>query len=204
MEPYKELKARFFQRSALTVARDLLGRWLIHDQQSGLVGGRIVETEAYDETDPASHSCHGRTERNAMMFESGGSAYVYRSYGIHWCLNVAVAKPGFGAAVLIRAIEPIVGLAQMAELRGTTHPSCKPRDLCRGPGRLCQALDISGAHNGLDMTTSQLRLVTPRGFRKPETLATPRIGITKAIEAPWRFCIPENRYVSGPSKLNRR
>ena len=204
MEPYKELKADFFRRSAVTVAQELLGRWLIHERPNGLVGGRIVETEAYDETDPASHSCHGRTVRNAMMFEAGGAAYVYRSYGIHWCLNVAVAKQGFGAAVLIRAIEPSVGIEQMQELRASTSPNCKPRDLCRGPGRLCQALAISDAHNGLDMTTGPLSLVTPRGFRKPQTLATPRIGITKAVEAPWRFCIPENRYVSGPSKLNRR
>ncbi|SVD42664.1 uncharacterized protein METZ01_LOCUS395518 [marine metagenome] len=203
MEQYKEVRKAFFNRAALTVAKDLLGRWLIHETPSGLLAGRVVETEAYDETDPASHSCHGRTERNAMMFESGGSAYVYRSYGIHWCLNVAAGPKGFGAAVLIRALEPILGDRDMAHHRATTSPTCSHRDLCRGPGRLCQALGVTAEHNGVSMVTSSLRFVTPRGLRRPESFATPRIGISRAIEAPWRFCIPSNRYVSGSTKLNR-
>ena len=203
MEQYKEVRKAFFNRAALTVAKDLLGRWLIHETPSGLLAGRVVETEAYDETDPASHSCHGRTERNAMMFESGGSAYVYRSYGIHWCLNVAAGPKGFGAAVLIRALEPILGDREMAHHRATTSPTCRHRDLCRGPGRLCQALGVTAEHNGVNMVTSSLRFVTPRGFRRPESFATPRIGISRAVEAPWRFCIPSNRYVSGSTQLNR-
>ena len=203
MIQFKELPKSFFHRPTLRVARDLLGRLLVHQTPSGTMIGRIVETEGYDETDAASHSCHGETERNAMMFEDGGSAYIYRSYGIHWCINVAVGTRGFGAAVLIRALEPLYGADLMAQNRAATSPSCKTRDLCRGPGRLCQAFAITGEQNGSNMRKKPLFIANPSGFRRPESLATPRIGISQAVDAPWRFCIPENRYVSGPAWLNR-
>jgi len=202
MYRFRPTKPAFFLRDAQELGRDLLGRVLLHETPSGTLSAIIVETEAYDETDPASHSCHGRTDRNQMMFEAGGHAYIYRSYGMHWCLNVAAGKPGFGSAVLIRALKPIAGLEHMRKNRQVkSNKLVCDRDLCRGPGRLCQALGLSGTQNGVDMITGTLRFVTPTGFRKPPVLATPRIGISKAIDTPWRFCIPYEPYVSGPKRL---
>lgn len=194
----RPLSASFFLRPAFRVAPDLLGRYLLHKTPEGLCGGIIVETEAYTQSDPASHSCRGKTERNSMMFEAGGKAYVYRSYGVHWCFNVTTGKPGTGAAVLIRAIEPTFGLEQMRERRLRNLSECSNRDLARGPGRLCEALKIDSSHSGDTLLGPPLMLASPKGFRRPLVVHTPRVGITKAVEVPWRFCIPNNAYVSGP------
>ena len=205
MYRFRQLKPAFFRRDVQELAKDLLGRVLLHETTAGTLGAIIVETEAYDETDPAGHSYCGQTTRNQMMFATGGTAYIYRSYGMHWCLNVAAGAAGFGAAVLIRALKPVEGLAIIR--RNRQKNSAKPLsdlDLCRGPGRLCQALSLGAEQNGVNMLEGSLRIVTPSGFRKPKTLATPRIGISKGVDTPWRFCILEEPYVSGPKKLRER
>jgi len=180
--------AAFFDRGAVEVARDLVGARLLVDG----VGGIIVETEAYDHEDPASHSYAGPTPRNASMFGPPGRAYVYRSYGIHWCLNVACDAEGVGAAVLIRALEPTAGLEIMAARRGTEAPAL----LCSGPGRLCQALAVTRAHDGLpfDQPPFELR----RGDRPVAVACGPRIGLSRATERPWRFGLAGSRLLSRP------
>ncbi len=169
----------------IDVARDLLGTTLLVDG----VGGIIVETEAYARDDPASHSFRGPTARNAVMFGAPGHAYVYRSYGIHWCFNiVAGAEPG--SAVLVRALEPTTGLDSMRARRGPAGP----RLLCAGPGRLCQALGLTGVHDGLALDRPPLALL-PRGS-EPAIVAGPRIGIARGVDAPWRFGIAGSRFLS--------
>lgn len=167
----------FFDREVTVVARDLLGVLL----RVGETGGVIVETEAYDGLDPASHSFRGQTARNASMFRGPGHAYVYRSYGIHWCFNATCRA---GSAVLIRAVEPMEGVALMQERRGLSTY----RDLCSGPGRLCQALGITGAMDGVRLDGEAFRL--ERRSRPSGIVAGPRIGISKGVETPWRFCVP--------------
>lgn len=155
------------------------------------VGGRIVEAEAYHHEDPASHSFTGMRPRNATMFGPVGRAYVYRSYGVHWCLNfVAGEEPG--SAVLIRALEPLEGIGLMEERRGLGAP----RLLCSGPGRLTEALGITGADDGLALDAPPFRLLPPD--EKPSVIVGRRIGLTRAIETPWRFGLKGSRYLSRP------
>lgn len=178
-----------FAHPAVDLARDLIGVTLM----VGDAGGLIVETEAYDRTDPASHTFSGPTVRNAVMFGPAGHAYVYRSYGLHWCLNlVGGIEPGQGEAVLIRALEPTTGLAIMRERRGTERAEL----LCSGPGRLTQALGITGTHNGLPLDAPPFRL-EPRQNPVP-ILAGPRIGISKGVDTPWRFGLAGSRALSRP------
>ena len=181
------LGAGFFERDAVAVARDLIGARLLLDG----VGGRIVETEAYDRDDPASHSFGGPTPRNAVMFGPPGRAYVYRIYGLHWCLNLVCAGDPKGA-VLIRALEPTDGLATMAERRGTGDA----RLLCSGPGRLCQALAVGPGHNGLELDRPPFALAARA---RPHALAEgPRIGLSKAADTPWRFGAAGSPFLSKP------
>jgi len=159
------------------------------------VGGRIVETEAYDGADPASHSFRGRTARNAAMFGPPGRAYVYRSYGVHWCLNLVCGSEGDGSAVLVRALEPTQGLQAMCARRGTQDE----RLLCAGPGRLAQALGIDARFDHLPLDVPPFALQPrPRGAPPPALVAGPRIGITKAADVPWRFGEAGSRYLSRP------
>lgn len=179
----------FFQRSVHVVAPELIGAGLYVDG----VGGTIVEVEAYDHEDPAGHGYgNRRTLRNAAMFLPGGHAYVYRSYGIHWCLNLVCGVEGVAEAVLVRALEPKRGLETMRERRGVEEA----RLLCAGPGRLCQALDVTRAHDGLPLDRPPFELVA-RGA-EVEVAVGRRIGITKAAERPWRYGLAGSRYLSRP------
>jgi DNA-3-methyladenine glycosylase len=184
----KRLPRAFFSRSVHEVAPDLIGTTLLVDG----VGGRLVEVEAYHHTDPAAHSFRGPTPRNAVMFGPPGFVYVYRSYGIHWCLNFVCEPKGSASAVLIRAIEPTTGLAAMQRRRGTTDA----RLLCSGPGRLCEALGITGASNGLDLRAPPFEIFARSG--DVQLVAGPRIGITKAADLPWRYGEKGSRYLSKP------
>ena len=184
----KTLTKAFFRRSVHEVAPDLIGAMLLFKG----AGGRIVEVEAYHHTDPAAHSFRGPTARNAVMFGPPGYVYVYRSYGIHWCLNFVCEPKGSASAVLIRALEPTTGLPAMRRRRGLADP----RLLCAGPGRVCQALGITAAHNGLALDELPFRLLA----RTVETavVAGPRIGITKAAEKPWRYGLKDSAFLSKP------
>ena len=184
----KRLTKSFFKRSVHEVAPDLIGATLFVNG----AGGRLVEVEAYHHTDPAAHSFRGPTERNAVMFGPPGYAYVYRSYGIHWCLNLVCEPKGSASAVLIRAIEPTAGLPAMRRRRGMADE----RLLCSGPGRLCEALGITGAHNGLPLDRPPFELFARED--EIEVVAGPRIGITKAAEKPWRFGEKGSRFLSKP------
>jgi DNA-3-methyladenine glycosylase len=178
-----------FSASSLAVARALVGASVFVDG----VGGTIVETEAYDQDDPASHTFAGHTARNAVMFGPPGRAYVYRSYGLHWCLNFVCAPAGHGAGVLIRALEPTAGIERMRERRGLDEL----RLLCSGPGRLCQALAVTSDHNGLRLDRPPFRIVPGRN---PALVvaAGVRIGISKSRELPWRFVLAGSRHLSKP------
>ena len=184
----KQLSRGFFSRSVLEVAPELIGAVLLFDG----VGGRIVEVEAYHHTEPAAHSFGGPTPRNAVMFGPPGFAYVYRSYGIHWCLNFVCEPAGSAAAVLIRALQPTEGLPAMRRRRGVKDE----RLLCSGPGRLCEALGITAAHNGLALDAPPFALLARTG--RVEIVAGPRIGITKAVDKPWRYGEKGSRFLSKP------
>jgi DNA-3-methyladenine glycosylase len=182
------LDRRFFARSVHAVAPELIGATLLY--RGG--GGIIVEVEAYHQTDPAAHSYRGRTPRNAVMFGPPGHAYVYRSYGIHWCLNFVCEPAGSASAVLIRALQPTDGVATMRRRRGVKDE----RLLCSGPGRLCQALGITGADNGLRLEPPRFEL-RARGA-VPAIAVGPRIGISVAVEQPWRYGLEGSRFLSKP------
>ena len=190
------LPVAFFARPADVVARELLGQVLVVEGAAGRVGGRIVETEAYlGGDDPASHAAGlRRTERNAAIYGPPGTWYVYLSYGMHWCANLVTGPPGQGAAVLLRAVEPLVGLELMEARRGTT----RPRLLCAGPGRLCQALGIDRTLDGQAMRRSMARVTAGPGIPAGQVRATPRVGISKAADWPLRFLEAGSPWVSGP------
>jgi len=177
-----------FTQPAELVARQLIGVTVLVDG----VGGRIVETEAYDREDPASHAFSGPTERNASMFGPPAHAYVYRSYGIHWCLNFVCREEGHGAGVLIRALEPVAGLDLMRQRRDADDAWL----LCSGPGKLCQALGVTRALNGMALALPPFALLP--AVPGLEVVAGPRIGISKAVDVPWRFGLAGSRFVSRP------
>jgi DNA-3-methyladenine glycosylase len=182
------LTRKFFDRSVHEVAPDLIGASLLVNG----CGGLIVEVEAYHHTDPAAHSFGGQTERNAVMFGPPGVAYVYRSYGIHWCLNFVCEKAGSASAVLIRALEPAAGIAAMRRRRGLPDE----RQLCSGPGKLGEAIGITRKFNGLALDRPPFEL---RGRARPVEIVTGvRIGISKAAEKPWRYGLKGSPFLSRP------
>ena len=183
MTGQNSIAAAFFARPALAVAPDLIGATLLVNG----VGGVIVETEAYHRDDPASHSFPGPTKRNAVMFGGPAHAYVYFIYGVHWCLNFTCADAG---AVLVRALEPSEGIEAMRERRG----QAKLTALCSGPGKLCQALGITIAHSELPLDKPPIQLFARK--QKPEIAIGVRIGITKAVELPWRYGLKDSQFLS--------
>src|ERR1700730_9068475 len=184
----RPLKRGFFARSVHKVAPDLIGATLLVDG----TGGVIVEVEAYHHTEPAAHSYNGPTPRNLVMFGAPGFTYVYRSYGIHWCVNFVCEKEGSASAVLIRALEPTHGIPLMRRRRGV-HDE---RSLCSGPGKLTEALGITHAHNGLALDKPPMALYAPAA--KPDVVAGVRIGLTKAVDLPWRYGLRGWKLLSKP------
>lgn len=196
------LAADFYARSVLEVAPDLIGCVVAHAGVSGV----IVETEAYHESEPACHAFAGLTPRTRTLFGVPGIAYVYRSYGVHALLNAVCEPEGVGAAVLIRALEPLAGLAEMrarrlrsGRPRADANGRVRERDLCSGPGKLTQALAIWLGENGTSLARGPIRIAArPRAWREPEIVCGPRVGITSAVELRWRFSVAESVYVSRP------
>jgi DNA-3-methyladenine glycosylase len=180
------IRRDFFARSVHEVAPDLIGVTLLVDG----VGGRIVEVEAYDQEDPASHGYRGRTARNESMFGPPGYAYVYRSYGVHWCLNLVCGEEGVAEAVLVRALEPTQGIDVQEARRGVQDV----RALCSGPGKLCQALAITREHDGLPLDEPPFLL--EQRVSVPEIVTGPRIGITQATDRSWRYTEAGSKFVS--------
>ncbi len=187
----------FFARDTARVARDLLGCVLESAIDGRVVAGRIVEVEAYvGSHDPADHGYRNRrTRRNRSLFGVPGTIYVFRSYGVHWCANAVTERAGVPTAVLLRALEPVEGIDIMMERRGMTDA----RLLCSGPGRLCQALGITGAHDGVSLVDGPLRVLPRRSRVRHRILTGPRVGISQAKDWPLRFCLPERRWLSRPT-----
>jgi DNA-3-methyladenine glycosylase len=186
----ERLTREFFARSVHEVAPELIGATLLMDG----VGGTIVEVEAYDQDDPASHGFRGRTARTASMFGPPGHAYVYRSYGVHWCLNLVCAEEGRAEAALVRALEPVRGLGAMRERRGLEAV----RALCSGPGKVCQALGITRAYDGLPLDAPPFELLARES--EPALAVGTRIGITRAVEQPWRYGLAGSPFLSRPMR----
>jgi DNA-3-methyladenine glycosylase len=188
------LRRSFFSRDPVTVARDLLGRILFYRTPDGLLAGRIVETEAYTgEADPASHAFRGRTARNAVMFGAAGHAYVYFSYGVHFCLNVTAGTPGVPGAVLLRALEPLAGLEIMGR-HGGQGPEVR---LLSGPGKIGRGFGLTLKDNGRDFTRGPLGLAEGTPVPNREVAISPRVGISRAVDLPYRFAVIGSRSVSG-------
>jgi DNA-3-methyladenine glycosylase len=188
------LTTAFYERPVLVVAQALIGCVVEHYDAAGV----IVETEAYHDSEPACHAFVGVTARTATLFGPPGRAYVYRSYGIHALLNAVCEPEGVGAAVLIRALAPLTGIAAMRARRGMQ----REEDLCSGPGKLTQALGVGLEHNGGDLACGPVRIrAREAAWREPRVIASERIGITKAVELPWRFSVAGNPHVSRPRPL---
>jgi DNA-3-methyladenine glycosylase len=199
---HKALPREFYDRDPRRVCRELLGKVLVRNGARKYLAARIVEVEAYlGKNDGASHSFVGRTTRNAVLFGPPGFAYVYFIYGSHYCLNVSCLPDGVAGGILFRAVEPLLGIEAMAKARGLDLNGMRNlRDLTSGPGRLAEAFGITRERdNGKDLTSADSDLfIADDGYRVQKVLTTPRIGITKAAERPWRFVIAGNSFVSGP------
>jgi DNA-3-methyladenine glycosylase len=193
---YEPLSLDFYARPSIAVARELIGHLLLRRIGEEWVSGWIVETEAYDgASDPASHAYRGESDRNRVMFGPAGHLYVYRSYGVHFCANVVTGPRGRASAVLLRALQPEHGLDAMRRLRGLEREQL----LCSGPGRLCQALNISRDDNGKTLLAGHTLIAVRR--RQFPVAATPRIGISVAKDRPWRFVVPGSAYLSRPYRV---
>ncbi len=194
----------FYARPTLTVAEELLGKVLVHRTREGLASGVIVEAEAYiGEDDPACHASFGRTARNEPLFGPPGFAYVYLNYGIHYLVNAVTEADGYPGAVLIRALQPLDGIALMRRRRGGDGRAIDEHDLCRGPGNLTKALGITIRQNRLDLAASTLT-IEDRGIAVGTIATGPRIGIRVAVERPWRYWVADHAAVSGPRSSSRK
>ena len=191
---FRPLPRSFYTRRTLTVAKELLGKYLIRVIGRHVVAGKIVEVEAYGgEDDPGSHAYRGMTPRNRVMFEEGGHAYVYFTYGKHYCFNVVTERRGVPGAVLVRALEPIYGIEIMQRNRGVKEIL----NLTNGPGKLTQAMRITKEHNGLDLTEGrEIFISQPETPERFEVVSTTRIGLRQGADKPWRFYIKGNKFVS--------
>ena len=202
---HKALPREFYDRDPRRVCRELLGKVLVRNQPRNYLAARIVEVEAYfGKSDGAAHSFAGRTARNAVLFGPPGYAYVYFIYGNHYCLNVSCLPDGVAGGILFRAVEPLVGIEAMAKARGLELNGKRDlRNLTSGPGRLAEAFEITRERdNGKDLASAKSDLfIADDGYRVRKVMTTPRIGITKAAERPWRYVIAGNSFVSGPKNL---
>ena len=197
---YSLLDRDFYERPTLKVTEDLLGKVLVHRTREGIASGVIVEAEAYiGEDDPACHASFGRTARNEPLFGPPGFAYVYLNYGVHYLVNAVTEADGYPGAVLIRALQPLDGIALMKKRRGSNSRAIDEHDLCRGPGNLTRALGISIADNRLDLSASELT-IEDRGISVGTVARGPRIGIRVALERPWRYWVEGHRSVSAHRK----
>ena len=193
------LPRKFYIRPVISVAKDLLGKVLIRKDENQILAARIVEVEAYDgKVDKASHSFNGKTKRNEVMFNVGGYFYVYFTYGAHFCSNVVTGKSDHGAAVLIRAVEPLIGIDKMIKNRFNRNLKSEKEiyNLTSGPGKVCKAFDFNKEHSGLDLTSSDVFIVDQPKLRKNKIGISKRIGITKSVSLPWRFFEIGNPYLS--------
>ena len=190
--------AKFYLQHTVVVARSLIGAYLSHSTAQGELIGRVAETEAYREDDPASHSFRGRTPRTAPMFAAGGIAYVYFIYGMYDCFNVVTEPEGIGCAVLIRALEPVSNVEQMWANRfpGKPYDPKNSRNIANGPGKLCRAMGITLAHNGVELTTGPIRLLQAPPGPRPVVSESPRVGVNKGADLPWRFFDTNSKSVS--------
>jgi len=199
--PLRPLVRSFFARPTLVVARDLIGCVLVHESDDGRTVGRIVEAEAYGSDDPGSHANRGQTPRNAPMFEDAGRAYVYFTYGMHFCLNAVAHAPGVPGAVLIRAVEPLDGIELMRRRRGSVT---RDRDLARGPGRLTQSFGLSREHNRLDLTRRPLYICMGERFPEGAVTPGPRVGLGPTQDGrAWRYRVTGSPWTStGPTSFS--
>ncbi|MHB1126459.1 MAG: DNA-3-methyladenine glycosylase [Bacillota bacterium] len=191
-QDFEQLSTVFFARDTRVVARELLGTYMVHRSAAGETSGRVVEVEAYlGQGDPSCHSARGKTPRNEVMFGPAGKIYVYRIYGVHMCSNITTEDEQVASAVLFRALEPLTGIPLMQERRGVQNN----RDLCRGPGRLVQAMGISMEHNGMNIDHGSIRFYRS-GEAVGKITVTPRIGISQAQDLPLRYYLEGNHYIS--------
>ena len=189
----------FYSRDVIVVAKNILGKILVKKDRNKILAAKIVEVEAYDGTiDEAAHTYIGKTKRNEIMFDEGGFTYVYFTYGVHFCCNIVTGVEGVGTAVLIRAVEPLLGIEDMSNNRfGHNLLNEKEKiNLTNGPGKLCKAFDIDGSDNATDLTGDEIFLLNQRNISANKIVVTERIGIKKSIHLPWRFYIKDNPYVS--------
>jgi DNA-3-methyladenine glycosylase len=194
-----KLGKSFYKRDLLVVAKELLGKVIIKNNDKEMLSGRIVEVEAYDgNTDKAAHSYTGKTKRNKVMFNEGGYLYVYMSYGIHYCCNVVTGAKGFGTAILIRAVEPIDGIETMIKNRFARklQRDSEIFNLTSGPGKVCNAFNITNEHYGTDLTKDKIFIIDSHLINSEQIKSSKRIGISKSKELPWRFFIKNNSYLS--------
>lgn len=195
--PRKPLPRSFYLRPTLQVAKSLLGKYIFRKYAGRILLGKIVETEAYiGPNDPASHAYVGKTERNKVMFEEGGRAYVYFTYGMHYCFNVVTERAGYPAAVLIRAVEPIDGLQEMVNNRGFASDEMGEVRLTNGPAKFCEAFGIKREMNGIDLTGDELFITNGENIKSSEIAVSQRIGIRNGKGKKWRFYVKGNRFVS--------